>query len=118
MTNAEKYLKDEVDVEEFIGEFNDFISKQTESQSAYVRLAQFLKYPAKPPLTENEKVILRNIPKEFVKIKRENHTGNIFVEKEKVENEEDWQFLIVYNHLFKFIRGGEEYKISELLGDE
>lgn len=63
MTNADKYLKDGVDADKFVGEFNDFVSKFPE-ESFYIRLAQFLKYPAKPTLSEDEKVILRHRPLE------------------------------------------------------
>lgn len=57
-----------------------------------------------PTLTEDERVILRNIPKEYIKIRREKYTKNIYIEKEKIENEEDWEILLVFNHLFQFIK--------------
>lgn len=117
MTNADKYLKDGVDVEEFIGEFNDFISKQTESQSACVRLAQFLKYPAKPTLSEDEKVILRNINKDIYTIIGFDIHG-LYLRSDNPNTCKEYSFYDMFNSLFQFIYDGEEYKISDLLGDE
>ena len=65
---------------------------------------QIVELGKKPHLTEDERVILRNIPKEYIKIRREKYTKNIYVEKEKVEKEEDWEILLVFNHLFQFIK--------------
>lgn len=69
MTNADKYLKDGVDVYKFV---ND-IFENGETYEAYIddnnthavsinklRLSRFLLKNVKPTLTEDEKVILRN----------------------------------------------------------
>ena len=60
MTNAEKYLKDNVSVEEFI---NAIINSVTDIGGTY-SLEKWLNNETKPTLTEDERVILRNIDKQ------------------------------------------------------
>lgn len=55
MTNAEKYLKDGVATEELIGEMEISLSVP------YYEVAGFWNKQIKPTLTEDERVILRNI---------------------------------------------------------
>ena len=108
MTNAEKYLKDNASVEEMKKDFFDYLVSDgvygCNSKNIVQKWEDFLNTPTKPQLTEDERVILRNIPKEYIKIRREKYTKNIYVEKEKVEKEEDWEILLVFNHLFQFIK--------------
>ena len=61
MTNADKYLKDGVDVEELEKEFGDWYAQERRCNSPQGYLMQFLKERAKPILTEDEKVILSYI---------------------------------------------------------
>lgn len=56
MTNAEKYLKDNVSVEEFINEFHNFCAKQNNNNASSIRLEQFLSRKVQPTLTEDERV--------------------------------------------------------------
>ena len=97
MTNAEKYLKEGVDVE-FVDEFEQFCAKQTGNQASSVRLIQFLSRAVTPTLTEDERVILRNIDKGYKKIGR--YGGKICVFYIDDIHEE----LDAFNHLFKFIK--------------
>lgn len=55
MTNAEKYLKDGKATEELIA------TMENELPLSYIDVAQFWGKPCKPTLTEDERVILRNI---------------------------------------------------------
>ena len=61
MTNADKYLKDGVDVGEFANEILEAYMKGSNNESVFVTTTRFLKSEVKPTLTEDEKVILRNI---------------------------------------------------------
>lgn len=58
MTNADKYLKDGVDVYELIRAMTEFYMS---GYSYNDNLTYFFNHKAKPTLTEDEKVILRHI---------------------------------------------------------
>lgn len=101
MTNAEKYLKDGLDVE-FVDEFEKFCAKQTGNQASSVRLIQFLSRTIKPQLTEDERVILSNIPKElYFNIARDN-VGDLFL-LERIDFSGNIKDFSLFNHLFQFI---------------
>lgn len=93
MTNTEKYLKDNVSVEEFLQAVIEHCSKGTKYS-----IETFLNEEAKPTLTEDERVILRNIDKHFyTKIFRNEclflrgkHTSDLVFTQ--------------YDHLFQFIK--------------
>ena len=116
MTNAEKFLKDGVKTRDFID--NMFSSQYPEEfeETLYIDKASiicWLNNPAKPQLTEDERVILRNIPTNiYSKIYRD-CDGCL-----SVAGEEGYNGLFIYNHLFQFIKNGEEYSIEELLKGE
>jgi len=78
----------------------------------------------KPKLTEDEKVILRNLPKEYEWIARD-EDGELYIYdkpepfKEKINwyNESKSSELYIFNHKFQFIKWEDEepYNIKELL---
>ena len=79
-------------------------------------------------LTEDERVILRNLDKRYIYIARDG-LGNLIVFKEHpfrgecawlTEILQNHAFLQVFNHLFKFIKWEDEipYNIEELLKGE
>ena len=77
-----------------------------------------------PKLTEDEKVILRNLPKEYKWIARDS-SGMVYIFIEKPENRQAiWygfgQPMIPFYHLFNFIKWEDEepYSIEELLEGE
>ena len=108
MTNKDKYLKDNVSVEEFIEALTYELSgwdNKTYSYGMEDTIRNALNKPIKPTLTEDERVILRNMPqKEWNYIFRDN-MGNIQFEHLKANGapnsigRADW-----YNHLFQFIK--------------
>lgn len=100
MTNAEKYLKDEVDEVAFAGELADlFLSKMGEKYPYAVdTFIDYFHDLAEPTLTEDERVILRNIDKYTIIVRDEN--GEIAVGNNGI----DWEYLSVFNHLFQFIK--------------
>ena len=77
-----------------------------------------------PKLTEDEKVILKNIPKKYKYIARDKN-GLIFLYSEK-PSKYDYSWIgyndiaFPYYHLFQFIKWEDEepYSIEELLGKE
>ena len=81
----------------------------------------------KPKITEEEKVILRNLPREYKYIARDKINESvlcIFIDKPKKESSywfsDNYVSLEVYNHLFQFIKWEDEepYLISDLLEEE
>lgn len=79
----------------------------------------------KPKLTEDEKVILRNLPKKYKYIVRDkNETLYIYMDKPKKESlywdSANFCGLGVFEHLFQFIKWEDEepYLISDLLEED
>lgn len=110
MTNGEKYLK--VSVKEF---FSAILNSQIDISGLY-SLEKWLLDEVKPILTEEEKVILRNVPSDKKYIGK--HDGG-FILQDKLyissgSNADNWA-RFPFDHLFKFIDIGEEYEIKELL---
>ena len=81
----------------------------------------------KPQFTEDEKVILRNLPKEYKWIARDEE-GDLAVHNVKPykspefwvsESDIAWEYLVPFNNLFQFIKweDDEPYSIEELLGE-
>lgn len=120
-TNADKYLKDGVTAEEFINHFKSWYFNQVNwmgasLEPATIAIEKFLKTEDKPTLTEDEKVILRNI-KGFELIYR-NSSGTLhFVTRRNTEVNhycesgifrdeaiEDGECVSCINHLFQFIK--------------
>lgn len=78
----------------------------------------------KPKLTKDEKAILRNLPKEYKYIARDEYeTLCAYIEKPKKESmywySADYLDLTAFKHLFQFVKWDEEpHLISDLLGEE
>ena len=99
MTNAEKYLKDNVSVEEFIEALTYELSgwdNKTYSYGMEDTIRNALNKPITPTLTEDERVILRNINEE--KIGRLEN-GNLYISY-GMHN----KYIPFFNHLFQFIK--------------
>ena len=83
MTNADKYLKDGANVEELAEKLGDdlFTTYKIEEGVSLLGITGhikiFLKAEATPTLTEDERVILRNINNMCKTIYREKYTGHI-----------------------------------------
>lgn len=121
MTNADKYLKDGVSVEEFFKFWNNFIDYIHENCIDFNidNFKTFLCKQVKPTLTEDEKVILRQLNKWFIVIGKTEY-GCIMVQDKCQGNEKHFgvTFDLLFAELFEWIQNGEEYSIKELLGDE
>lgn len=106
MTNAEKYLKVSI---------NDFFSAIIESQidiSGLYSLEKWLIDEAKPVLTEDERVILRNLPKEYKYIHRVKNKR--WLELSSDENDNGHLAPFAYDHLFQFIKERRRIRNSRI----
>lgn len=125
----------------FITERNDVMFENLRSHSM-ISIEKFIEYAInydyiiiqpKPTLTEDEKVILRNLGKKWKWIARDNYEQVglenhlcLFEHKpnkntywfEVSEGNTEYLSFDCYNHLFKFIKWEDEpYSIEELLGE-
>lgn len=117
MTNAEKYLKDHIIFTEFADNLAEYIvnsgRKITDKHDLKTETLYFLTEERKPTLTEDERVMLRNIAydSEYKYIYR--NLGMLYLsENERLTCVDR---LPAMHHLFQFIKEGEEYSIEELL---
>ena len=98
MTNRDYFLKDNVSVEEFAKSIvARFFGDDCFSKNDYLRIKNWAEDNC-ITLTEDERVILRNIPKEFTTIAR-NLVGEL-----SARNKDTWRYADVFNHLFQFIK--------------
>jgi len=115
MTNAEKYLKDEVNILELWENFSDYYYKNKDKESDVAKAFKFFFCEqATPTLTEDERVILRNIDTKFYKIGRTDDNIIYFI-FEEITGKEAKYYANVFDNIFQFIKNGEEYSIEELL---
>lgn len=122
MTNAEKYLKREIDMFDMVKELTDRVCTIDDFEYSRSFIEEEIRdwftstaKPILPPLTEDERAILRNI---------QLYTGNPVT----IRRIGDGHLYISggcgfidfgeYNHLFQFIKNGEEYLIKELLKND
>ena len=100
LTNKDKYLKDGVDIQEFLDRFQSFYMRKGNEilTNKKIALDTFLKEEIKKPtLTEDEKVILRNIGS-YKEIGRDND-GDLYLQ------DDCKQFInSLFGHLFQFIQ--------------
>jgi len=101
MTKAEKYLKDGVDVEEFIKDLHLFWWFHKYDFCEGIR--KFLKEQVTPTLTDDERIILKNIDTKFVKIGRDDENNIYFIFKE-VTGKEIKYYANVFDNVFQFIK--------------
>jgi len=108
----------------------DIKEQRYKMRDDYLRLfinghKSIIKLPQKPKLTEDEKAILRNLPKKYKYIARDN-SGELFVYEDKPKKDGDgwtsyrFDFSNLFKHLFQFIKWEDEeaYNIEELLKGE
>lgn len=106
MTNAKKYLKDGVSVYELASELYEF-TNDIEEKHKYLKgmMQDFFNTSIPPTLTEDERVILRNIDKRYKYLYR-NNKGQLritdFSYKEQPEKC-GWDIFWGFDHLFQFV---------------
>ena len=106
MTNGEKYLRDGVSVEEFIQNLTNHINKT--QKSTYEKIKEFLEKPAQI-LTEDERVILKNIKGQPKYISRQEGHGLMAYDSAKRVGKTGWRYdngraMYSFSHLFQFIQ--------------
>jgi len=117
MNNVDKFLKDGVK-EEFIKAINE----ELDYAGNQFNIEKFLNEQVKPILSEDERVILKNIDlQNFKAIGRQDGYLYLRYSSYCYEYEEtdikSLTFWYMYHELFQFIKDGEEYEIRELLGE-
>lgn len=106
MTNADKFLKDDTDGGEFVKELvkkiSYFDSCRYYSEEMEHEIVMFLEEQVIPKLTEDERVILRNIDKqEYFYIGRaDDVTDNLYL----VNDRHGRVDIDMFNELFRFIK--------------
>jgi len=125
MTNAEKFLKDGVDKEKFCYELARHLNATVGNDEARTKefmaiVDYFLNCLCVPTITEDERVILRNIDPKYEFIGK--NDKNFLYIRISADNGNFAERLtgldFVFPNLFQFIKNGEEYKIAELLKGE
>lgn len=105
MTNAEKYFKNDVNKEEISKGFLDYLVSdgvyRCNATNIVKLLEDFLNKETKLTLTDDERVILRNIDKTYTHISRT--YGNIWVGIGEETADSECKKVCVFNHLFQFI---------------
>ena len=100
MTNAEKYLKDSVAITEFIIAFRKwYYGEERIIRPAEKDIENFLREKAQPTLTEDERVILRNLENFYSSIRRNFENIQIY---DDISNE--WEPSQFNDNLFQFIK--------------
>jgi hypothetical protein len=118
MTNAEYYLKEGVNIDEFTFKFDDWHLKNSNVVGYGEALFRFLQEEAKPTLLEDERVILRNIEFKDYNIIGRKESGDLYVNYQENDSFNGVWLIMFKKHLFQFIKNGEEYEIAKLLKGE
>lgn len=105
----------------FYNEFNNIIElRDMETTNLYGYMeslidVEFTIIQPKPTLTEDENVILRNLPKWAKWIER-SKGGDLFINEGNAKGNNRTNWLSSFNHLFTFIKWEDKpYEIAELL---
>lgn len=107
MTNAKKYLKEGTNINELASEMCKEYYEDT-GVTIPLLVCTFFSKEAKPTLTEDERIILKNIDKTYTHISRT--YGDIWVGIGEETADSECKRVCVFNHLFQFIK--ERRRIS------
>lgn len=109
MTNAEKYIGDEDLIDTFIDDLSNYMFEKLgwyegDIYNLKKTIECFFKSNIKPTLTEDERVILRNIKGKYTTLYRNDSGYLILQENSANEIGECFVSFNEYNHLFQFIK--------------
>jgi len=106
MINSQKYLKDELLIKDFISDYIDYCKRNKKDSVNLESLSLFFREEAKPTLTEDERVILRNIDTDNYKaIGRKNDMLYLVNTATIYGGEDDKEvFWYCFHRLFQFIK--------------
>lgn len=117
-TNADVLLAKGVTIGDFMMALHTYTPfreyEKNDTNVAYL-VESFLEKNALPNMTEAERTILENIGDNFDIILR-TETG--YLKLRSSETDTNIMLSQFKDHLFKFIKNGEQYKIKELLEDD
>ena len=107
MTNAEKYLKEGVDVWQLANEIKKY--SENTIQLMPFNIEEFFKQQVKPTLTEDERVILKNLrcekgAYEYTKIGRTDLDSEGNCDLILIDSDDESVWWGEYGHLFQFIK--------------
>lgn len=106
MTNAEKYLKDATDIDKFAIELTKQISRWDDlsyySSGIEQDIIEFLNKSTKPALTEDERVILKNVGTDYQRIERDDEC--LWVRGVDKDGFMATCYFKCFDHLFQFIK--------------
>lgn len=102
MTNAEKYLKDGADVKQMATEMVNYFNFPPYEGIGEGSIEEFFNKKVQLTLTEDERVILRNLPKEYKYIHRVKNKRWLELSSDESDNGNLAPFA--YDHLFQFIK--------------
>jgi len=100
MTNANKYLKEGVDVRKLAEELYNYLTNIETEGAITETIEHFFGASCKPTLSEDEKVILRNINDMYVIIRRDDG-GELYFDR---SDGYCFNSVRIFNHLFQFIQ--------------
>ena len=104
MINKDKYLKNNVSAEELAREIVKYYFRTSTPINLESTIREFFNKEATPTLTEDERVILKNIDtRRYPTIKR-TKIGEIIVISNAKCGDDIMCYLYCYDHLFKFIK--------------
>ncbi|MBO7695928.1 MAG: hypothetical protein J6T10_25120 [Methanobrevibacter sp.] len=127
MTNAEKYLKDNVSVEEFANEIGTLISNGYSAGAnrkefwCVNEVEKWLEEQVTPTLTEDERVILKNIKDHPKYIARQKGYGLMAYDEAKRDGKTGWSYdngrmMSSFSHLFQFIKERRRIRDKRIIG--
>ena len=116
MTNADKYLKESVSTGEFVSKLEKYYSNYNDEKgyqgvqdlNEYI-VIEFLNAEVQPTLTEDERVILRNLryekgAYEYTKIGRTDLDSEGNCDLILIDSDDESVWWGEYGHLFQFIK--------------
>lgn len=107
MTNAERFIGDEDEIDTFIEEVADFFVKEEGFYNKeYIKnvLIDFFKQSVIPALTEDERVILRNMEFKDYNIIGRKESGDLYVNYKENDSFNGVLLIMFKKHLFQFIK--------------
>ena len=118
MTNKDKYLKEGASVEELIQNLTNYINKT--QKPTYEKIKNFFEQKAHL-LTEDERVILRNIKEQPIYISRQKGYGLMAYDKAKRASKTGWSYdngreMSSFSHLFQFIKERRRIRDKRIIG--
>lgn len=103
MTNSEKYLKEGTDTRELWVAFQEYYYKNKSKESdAAKAFKHFFEQPIKPTLTEDERVILKNVGTDYQSIERDDEC--LWVRGVDKDGFMATCYFKCFDHLFQFIK--------------